>query len=263
MATIYNIDTIVNYCKKASAENWPYVRGGNGEIMTDSLLRKLRSCQGSSSQYGDQHFFGRNLIGKHGADCSGLIVGAVRSINPTFSDRNANTWYNKCTIKGRFNSSVKVVKGMLLFTGSSFKKGHVGIAISSTQAVEEKSTLEGCVTTNIASRGWTYYGYSDVFDYKDENGSTISEGNSSTTIGSKPFSDYNSVKRTSTYAAIKEVQLALQKVKNGRYKNIVSTADGIWGVRTLAAILIFQFENGLEVDGIFGKKSKQKAEQLL
>lgn len=261
MAIMYNIDTIVNYCKKASAENWPYVRGGNGEIMTDAILKKLRRCQGSSSQYGDQHFFGRNLIGKHGADCSGLIVGAVRSINPTFSDRSANTWYNKCTIKGRFNSSVKVVKGMLLFTGSSFKKGHVGIAISSTQAVEEKSTLEGCVTTNIASRGWTYYGYSDVFDYSSANISVPS--NEATSIGSKLFSNYNAVKSTSSSSAIKEVQTALQKVKSGRYKNIVGSADGIWGVKTLAAILVFQFENNLDVDGVFGEKSKRKAESLV
>lgn len=261
MATLYNINTIVNYCKKASAENWPYVRGANGEIMTDAILRKLRRCQGSSSQYGDQHFFGRNLVGKRGADCSGLIVGAVRSINPSFGDRSADTWYRRCKIKGVYNPSVKIVPGMLLFNGTPSRKGHVGIAISSTQAVEEKSTAEGCVTTNIATRGWKYYGYSDVFDYSSANISVPS--NEATSIGSKLFSNYNAVKSTSSSSAIKEVQTALQKVKSGRYKNIVGSADGIWGVKTLAAILVFQFENNLDVDGVFGEKSKRKAESLV
>lgn len=52
-------------------------------------------------------------------------------------------------------------------------------------------------------------------------------------------------------ADVKEVQLALKKLKYYKYK-----ADGVFGVKTEAAVKRFQEDNGLIIDGIVGPQTR-------
>lgn len=56
---------------------------------------------------------------------------------------------------------------------------------------------------------------------------------------------------------VKRMQTALNKVGYS-----CGTADGIFGDRTLSGVKTFQYNNGLAVDGLFGKKSLKKLKEL-
>ena len=59
----------------------------------------------------------------------------------------------------------------------------------------------------------------------------------------------------------KKKYLPVQRIQEDLYKlgyTVVGTADGYYGANTEKAAKAFQSANGLTVDGIFGKNSKQK-----
>lgn len=108
-----------------------------------------------------------------GFDCSGLVKGILwgwsGKLNSTYGgavycndgipDENANTMISHCTEVSTDMS--KVQKGELLW-----KSGHIGIAISSEQAVECTPALEdGVQITRIATRGWSKHGKYKYVDY--------------------------------------------------------------------------------------------------
>ena len=86
------------------------------------------------------------------------------------------------------------------------------------------------------------------------NGSKASGETTSGGVTSKGY-----LSKGDTGAAVKDMQ---EKLISCGYSCGSSGADGSFGNDTLAAVKKFQRENGLEVDGCFGEKSKAKLESL-
>jgi hypothetical protein len=126
---------LVAYTDKAVAEKWKYIWGANG---TDV-----------------------NKDGEEDADCSGLIVGAMRSKNPKYGDRRADAFFAQCIKTGPI-STIPSIPGVLLH-----KKGHIGVSRGDGTGNEASSSKGYAVRTKIKDRPWTDWGMHPDIDYSE------------------------------------------------------------------------------------------------
>ena len=110
MATNYDL---IRHCQKALRENWMYVYGAKGRVLTKEQIKNL------------QNKWGRNLVydsdvktkgGKICCDCSGLISSF------TGIERNSQGYFDTATIK----KSISEKDGSMVGWGV-WKQGHIGV----------------------------------------------------------------------------------------------------------------------------------------
>lgn len=108
---------------------------------------------------------------------------------------------------------------------------------------------------------WTWTQFkNNLQQYRKDKTITIPSGQSSGSSSSSSSSSTSTLlKKGSTGTAVKEMQTML--IACG-YSCGSSGADGDFGNNTLEAVKKFQKENGLDVDGIYGPKSKAALEKL-
>ncbi len=97
-----------------------------------------------------------------------------------------------------------------------------------------------------------------VLKYQSENGMTVDGMVGSGTAGKlgvtlSTAARSGGINKGKTYANVKAVQTALKS--RGYY---TSTVDGAWGKRTMCAVMSFQSDNGLTVDGVVGNATERK-----
>ncbi len=97
-----------------------------------------------------------------------------------------------------------------------------------------------------------------VLKYQSENGMTVdgmvgpgTSGKLGITLSTAARS--GGINKGKTYENVKAVQTALKS--RGYY---TSTVDGAWGKRTMCAVMSFQSDNGLTVDGVVGSATERK-----
>lgn len=150
-----NLD-LAAYAVQAWENNWGYVWGTYGNVLTESLFAyKLKQYPDGVGKY--ETFIRSNWLGRWTADCIGLIKGygwldassgTIRYGTNGMPDYSANQMYQSATVKGSMDTMPEI-KGLAVW-----KSGHIGIYIGNGYVVEAMGTKYGVVRTKVAGRGW-------------------------------------------------------------------------------------------------------------
>ena len=164
-----NLD-LAAYAVQAWENNWGYVWGTYGNILTESLFAyKLKQYPDGVGKYKD--FIRANWLGRRTADCVGLIKGygwldapsgAIRYGTNGMPDYGANQMYQSAAVKGDM-STMPEIKGLAVW-----KPGHIGVYIGGGYVVEAMGTKYGVVKTEVAGRGWQGWCRVPSIDYIGE-----------------------------------------------------------------------------------------------
>lgn len=154
---------LLAYFQRAVTEKWGYVWSLNGEFYTRQLAEKYHAAKRKTSSSRNPATYWlkdcARWIGKMAADCSGGIIGAFRSIHPTYGDRTADTFYSQCTEKGTIKT-IPEIPGLCVW-----RKGHIGIYEGDGYALEFRGTDYGAVRTRLKDRDFTHWGKLRDVDY--------------------------------------------------------------------------------------------------
>lgn len=158
-----NNHDLAAYAIQAWENNWGYVWGTYGNVLTESLFEyKKEQYPDSVGDYAD--FIEKNWLGRRTADCVGLVKGYgwLDTSNMTIGyakngmpDYGANQMYQAAKDAGTLNAdygsldTMPEVVGLMLW-----KKGHVGVYIGNGYVIEAMGTRKGVVKTELAGRGW-------------------------------------------------------------------------------------------------------------
>lgn len=157
--TTKNAADLVVYVTNAWNSGWGYVWGTYGQVLTPELL------QYKLTQYPDgvgKHaaFIRANWLGRHTADCVGLIKGYGWLSTDTMTidygthgmpDVGANEMYYSATRKGEI-ATMPDTPGLAVW-----KPGHIGVYIGNGEVIEAMGTKYGVVKTQLEGRGWMHW----------------------------------------------------------------------------------------------------------
>lgn len=225
---------------------WGYVWGMNGEIYTQALAEKwheqAKAGKKSVPKGRDKnHYYIGDCspwIGGYAADCSGLLVGACRSVKASFGDVSSKGWINSCKKQGNMKDMPDVA-GLVLW-----REGHVGLYIGDGMQIEARGTDYGVVVSPVDTQKWTKWGYSEHFIYEEP----------------EPVPTVWTVSRILKLVSpmmkgddIKELQRRLKAEGHD-----AGNPDGIFGDKTKKAVEAYQKAVKLTVDGKAGKNTITK-----
>jgi hypothetical protein len=217
---------LVNHAKKALSENWGYVWGTFGQILTTSLLKE-KTIQYPSNVGIYEDFIMTHWLNKRSVDCVGLIKsymwwnGQDPIYNPS-TDVNANGMFELSSEKGEIKS-LPEIPGLCLW-----RKGHIGVYIGGGQVIEARGTKEGVVQTPVTGEGantWTHW-------------------------LKCPYIGYN-------LDINKEIQTKLNKL------GYTLKVDGIIGPLTINAIKHFQSNIGIPSTGLIGSETVRAIDAMI
>lgn len=165
--TTKNAADLVTYVTNAWNSGWGYVWGTYGQVLTPELLQyKLTQYPDGVGKYAD--FIRANWLGRHTADCVGLIKGYGWLSTDTMTidygthgmpDVGANEMYYSATRKGKI-ATMPDTPGLAVW-----KAGHIGVYIGNGEVVEAMGTKYGVVKTQLEGRGWTHWLEIPYIDY--------------------------------------------------------------------------------------------------
>lgn len=170
-----NLD-LAAYAIQAWENNWGYVWGTYGNVLTESLFAYKKE------QYPDgvgNHaaFIEENWLGRRTADCIGLIKGYawLDTSNMTIGyakngmpDYGTDQMYQAAKDAGVLNvdygtlDTMPEIPGLMLW-----KKGHVGVYIGNGYVIEAMSTKKGVGKTELSGRGWQGWCKLPYIDYME------------------------------------------------------------------------------------------------
>ena len=175
-STKNNLD-LAAYAIQAWENNWGYVWGTYGNILTPSLFaykkQQYPDGVGNHADFIESHWLGRRT-----ADCIGLIKGygwldtksmAIGYAANGMPDYGADQMYRACKNAGVQNedygpiSTLPELPGLMLW-----KSGHAGVYIGGGYAIEAMGTRKGVVKTEVSGRGWQGWGKLPYIDYREE-----------------------------------------------------------------------------------------------
>ena len=164
-----NLD-LVQWAIEAYNDQWGYVMGTFGHVLTESLLEsKIAQLPDAILPYED--FIRANYLGRRTADCVGLIkgyswydvdTGEIRYGTNGMPDVGADGMYANASVKGPI-STLPEIPGLLVYTS-----GHIGIYIGDGYAIEAMGTRYGVVKTRVANRNWTNWCQNPYITYVEE-----------------------------------------------------------------------------------------------
>ena len=159
-STKNNLD-LAAYAIQAWENNWGYVWGTFGQVLTPSLFQyKLEQYPDGVGGYAD--FIRDNWVGGRTTDCVGLIkgygwldpaAGTIQYGTNGMPDYGADQMYRSAQQYGTDYGSMSAmpdVVGLALW-----KPGHIGVYIGNGYAVEAMGTTYGVVKTQVDGRGWS------------------------------------------------------------------------------------------------------------
>ena len=157
-----NLD-LVAYVVQAWENNWGYVWGTYGNVLTQSLFDyKLEQYPEGVGDYKD--FIEDNWLGRRTADCVGLIKGygwldtsdlTIGYAENGVPDYSANQMYDYAIHDGAAGEDYGEIDTMPEIPGIMlWKDGHVGVYIGGGYVIEAMGTKYGVVKTEVDGRGW-------------------------------------------------------------------------------------------------------------
>lgn len=245
---------LVNEMERILDAHSIYIGAMNGELLKDLTIGQIFKAEQSYGRSQWRNDFARDLayiakLVKNGVDlnddntsqagdCSGIIVGALRTlglIKPT-ADYRARDLQTNLTTKIPLGEAQP---GDLVFDKKS-EATHVGIVVEDGCVIESKGRDDGVVKLPLKSRPWASAG--SFSWWEDE------QGNKAHVNRILKYTKGNIM----IGADVRIVQEAL--IKRG-YDCGRMGADGEFGQLTKSAVMSFQADNGLSVDGIVGEET--------
>ena len=157
--TTKNAADLVVYVTNAWNSGWGYVWGTYGQTLTPELLQyKLTQYPDGVGKYAA--FIQANWLGRHTADCVGLIKGYGWLSTDTMTidygthgmpDIGANEMFYNATRRGGIET-MPDMPGLAVW-----KSGHIGVYIGNGEVIEAMGTKYGVVKTQLEGRGWTHW----------------------------------------------------------------------------------------------------------
>ena len=159
---------------KRQENNWGYVWGTYGNILTESLFAyKKQQYPDGVGNYAD--FIEANWLGRRTADCIGLIKGYAWLDASTMRigyaangmpDYGADQMYQAAKNAGIQGTDYGTVSSMPEIPGLMlWKSGHAGVYIGGGYAIEAMGTRKGVVKTEVSGRGWQGWCKLPYIDY--------------------------------------------------------------------------------------------------
>lgn len=172
-STKNNLD-LAAYAVQAWENNWGYVWGTYGNILTESLFAyKKQQYPDGVGNYAD--FIEANWLGRRTADCIGLIKGYAWLDASTMRigyaangmpDYGADQMYQAAKNAGIQGTDYGTVSSMPEIPGLMlWKSGHAGVYIGGGYAIEAMGTRKGVVKTEVSGRGWQGWCKLPYIDY--------------------------------------------------------------------------------------------------
>lgn len=149
---------LVEHAKKALNENWGYVWGTFGQVLTYNLFQqKLNQYPIAVGKY--KNFIKQNYINKRTVDCVGLIKSYIWNNNGKIIynsqyDVSADGMYSKAIEKDNIEN-IPEIKGLCVW-----KKGHIGVYIGNGHVIEAHGTKYGVIQTPLKgdrATKWTHW----------------------------------------------------------------------------------------------------------
>ncbi|MFR9535082.1 MAG: hypothetical protein SNG49_09730 [Rikenellaceae bacterium] len=164
-----NLD-LVTYVEQAWSNQWGYVWGTCGWILTPSMLSS------KASQYPDgvgayYSYIEENWLNGRTTDCVGLIKGygwldtdtlEVGYATNGMPDVSANQMYYAATTKGTISTMPDTV-GLAVWCD-----GHIGVYIGNGYVIEAMNTQYGVVKTKLSERNFTHWLEIPYINYESE-----------------------------------------------------------------------------------------------
>lgn len=157
-----NLD-LAAYAVQAWENNWGYVWGTYGNVLTQSLFDyKKKQYPEGVGNYAD--FIEEHWLGRRTADCIGLIKGygwldtsdmTIGYGENGMPDYGADQMYRYAKDAGKAGvdygtmDTMPEIPGLMLW-----KEGHAGVYIGDGYAIEAMSTKKGVGKTEVIGRGW-------------------------------------------------------------------------------------------------------------
>lgn len=168
----FSASALVAKFRYALDNKWGYIYGKCGQIWTEA--NQKAATREMTVKYG------RQWIGHHVADCSGLFVWAFKELGG-YIYHGSNTMYRDyCTEKGQLSGGKRtdgkeLLVGTALFTGSENDHGHVALYIGSGLVIEAHGTKKGVIQSSLSDKRWTYWGTLKGVEYNNNGGDPVPE----------------------------------------------------------------------------------------
>ena len=172
--------------------------------------------------------------GKLAFDCRGFTYWCLKQAGITITGGGATAQYNTSanwTEKGEISSMPDCV--CCVFQRKNSRMQHTGLHIGGGMIIHCSA---GVQTGNTQDTAWTHY--------------AVPEGLYEETP-TEPLTVYRNLKKGSQGEDVKALQVRLNEMGYD-----CGDADGIYGTKTRAAVMQYQLEAGLTVDGIAGEKTQ-------
>ena len=169
-----NAHDLAAYAIQAWENNWGYVWGTFGNVLTPSLLEyKVKQYPDGVGKY--RAFIEQHYLNRRTADCVGLVksygwfnpaTGGIRYGSNGMPDYSANQMYRDAVNKGAEHGAIAdipEIPGLVLW-----KEGHTGIYIGGGYAIEAMGTSKGVCKTKVAGRGWQAWYKLPYIDYGED-----------------------------------------------------------------------------------------------
>lgn len=216
---------------------WPYVFGAWGEQCTPQARRRRASAEHPTIVSKCPALNGRSCtdctwgIGVRMFDCRGFTAWLVRQVGLDLTGQGATSQYNTASNwvrRGKISEMPDCV--CCVFRDKDGKKEHTGMHIGGGVVIDCSTGV-----SSVGMRGWTHYGI-PVGLYEE---------------GAIPVDIVKPVLRKGDRGdEVKDLQERLNALGYD-----CGEADGVFGTRTKNAVVRFQTSNGLDPDGIVGRKT--------
>lgn len=152
-----NADDLVVYVTHAWENQWGYVWGTFGQVLTESLLEQKIS-QYPSGVGDKEELIREKWLGGRTADCVGLIKSygwldaddlRIRYGSGGMPDVGADAMYYNAQVKGALDTMPET-PGLAVW-----RSGHIGVYVGDGEVIEAMGTAYGVVRTQLAERSWT------------------------------------------------------------------------------------------------------------
>lgn len=245
---------LVEYVQKAFKDGWVYWYGTTGKKCTQDLLNQKARQYPKHYTSDRMATYKRHIAeGRYCADCINLAKGFMwldeetgRQVYASNNcpDTNADGMYNRAKVKGNI-STMPDEPGIMLHMA-----GHAGVYVGEGKVIEARGFNYGVVMTELSKRKWLHWYRLPCITYEP----IAPADPMKLTEKVNPFTEpTKNVKQGAIGDAVKWVQWELSE--HG-YDIGSDGIDGDFGKNTKAAVLKFQTDAGLEVDGIVGKLTR-------
>ena len=154
---VISTSALVEKFQYALKNKYGYIYGSAGELWTEA--KQAKATRETTVKYGKQ------WIGHHVADCSGLFTWAFAQLGG-YMYHGSDTMFRKYTTatgqlkngKRTDGNELKVGTAVFVWKEEDRKYGHVGLYIGNGYVIEAASTQSGVIKSKVSNKKWEYWG---------------------------------------------------------------------------------------------------------